>query len=121
MQKMQKLRNNAIRNNFYQVESPLATECRRIFSKLKAANDERNVKTIMITSSTVGEGKSTAAHFIALASSESGKARTVLIDLDFRRPQMHKLFGLEKNDGVAETVRNARSNDVRPNRGTAQR
>lgn len=101
---MQKLRNNSIMKNFYGVESPLATECRRIFSKLKAAHDERNVKTIMITSSTLGEGKSTTAHFIALASSELGKSRTVLIDLDFRRPQMHELFGVEKNDGVADIL-----------------
>ncbi len=88
----------------YREESPLATEVRRIVSKLKIARAERDVKSVMLTSASTGEGKSTVAAYLAIACSKHRGARTVLLDLDLRRPRVHELFGLKKRKGVADIL-----------------
>ncbi|MFQ5707206.1 MAG: CpsD/CapB family tyrosine-protein kinase [bacterium] len=88
----------------YREESPEATEIGRILSKLKAAREERNVKTVMITSSTLAEGKSTTAAYLAIACSKYRNTRTLLIDLDLRRPKIHDLFGLKKKGGIGDIL-----------------
>jgi Mrp family chromosome partitioning ATPase len=54
-----------------------------------------NPKTIGITSPLRGEGKSTCAVNLALALSEAGRARVALVEANFRRPQLAKIFGFE--------------------------
>jgi capsular exopolysaccharide synthesis family protein len=58
----------------------------------------------MITSSALGEGKSTTAAYLGIAASKYAKTKTVLIDLDLRRPRLHEVFGLEKKQGVVEVL-----------------
>lgn len=90
--------------SLYKEESALATEVRRIISKLKIANQERNVKCVMITSASLGEGKSTVAAYLAIACSKYRNTHTVLVDFDLRRPRIHELFGLKKKRGIAEIL-----------------
>lgn len=60
-------------------------------------------KVIEFTSTDAAEGKSTTA--MNLARTLSGNNRKVLvIDLDLRKPTIHKHFGLERNNGVSEYV-----------------
>ncbi len=92
-------------SSYYVEESALATEIRRIVSKLKIANEERKVKAIMITSSALGEGKSTVASYLAIAYSKYRNTRTVLVDFDLRRPRIHRVFEKEKRQGVADILR----------------
>ena len=50
-------------------------------------------KTILVTSPTPGDGKSTTISNLAIAVAQGGR-RTLLIDADCRRPVQHKTFGL---------------------------
>jgi polysaccharide biosynthesis transport protein len=61
--------------------------------------------SIMVTSATSGEGKSTCAAHLAIAHAGQGK-KTLLIDADLRRPSQHNLFGLSNENGVARAIGN---------------
>lgn len=89
----------------YIEESPLATEVRRVFSKLVARKKTDDLKTVMITSSVLGEGKTTIASYLAIACSQYRGTRTALIDLDLRRPRVHEMFGLKRDKrGVTDVL-----------------
>ena len=74
----------------YREESPFATEIKRIASTLKIANEESNIKAVMVTSSMLGEGKSTSAVYLAIAYSKLHETKTLVIDLDLRRPSVQE-------------------------------
>lgn len=89
----------------YIEESPLATEVRRVFSKLVAKKKTDDLKTVMITSSVLGEGKTTIASYLAIACSQYRSTRTALIDMDLRRPRVHDMFGLKRSKrGVSDVL-----------------
>ena len=93
----------------YKEESPLATEIRRVVSKLKVWQVEQNCKTVMVTSSALGEGKSTFATSLAIGCSEFRGTKTVIVDFDLRRPTVHHQFGLRRNSGVVEILSGTKS------------
>jgi tyrosine-protein kinase len=55
---------------------------------------DRNIKTIMVTSSVEREGKSTTVANLAVALAHARK-RVAVVDLDLRRPYIHRFFDLE--------------------------
>jgi Mrp family chromosome partitioning ATPase/capsular polysaccharide biosynthesis protein len=60
-------------------------------------------KTIMVTSAIQAEGKSTTVANLALASARTGKD-VVLVDLDLRRPYIHRFFPFEDRPGITEVA-----------------
>ena len=55
-------------------------------------------KVIMVTSAGENEGKSTISANLALALAAKGK-KVVLLDCDFRKPSLHKIFQTEVKEG----------------------
>ena len=76
---------------------------RLLRANVELANLEPRAKTIMITSAAAGEGKSTTAANLAVALAWSGK-RVVLVDLDLRRPVLHRFFGLDERTGLTSVA-----------------
>ena len=56
-------------------------------------------KLIMVTSAVQGEGKTFVASNLAATIAQTGK-KTLLIDCDFRKPRINKVFSVEKNPGL---------------------
>jgi capsular exopolysaccharide synthesis family protein len=71
---------------------------------------ERDCKTIMITSSTQLEGKTTVALNLAGALAQLGK-RTLLIEADLRNPFVHRATGIAKEPGFSDVVAGTASID----------
>ena len=88
----------------YESDSPVGTEFLRTYHILERSNDAKGgSRSYLITSATVGEGKSTVACYLALTLA-TVKKKTLLIDGDLRRPSVHKLFNLYLEDGVTEVA-----------------
>lgn len=61
-------------------------------------------QVLQITSPTGSDGKSTITANLAVAMAQSGK-KVILLDADFRRPRVHKIFGLPaEGHGLASVI-----------------
>jgi Mrp family chromosome partitioning ATPase len=59
---------------------------------------------VLVASAVEGEGKSTTAANLAVAFANAGR-RVVLVDLDFRRPSLHRFFNVPAQPGLTDAVR----------------
>lgn len=60
-------------------------------------------RTILVTSPTPGDGKTTLASNLAIAMAQAGN-RILLLDADFRKPTQHKIFELDKRVGLSSVL-----------------
>ena len=76
-------------------QSRTAEAFRVLQAKLPFLNLGAPVKTVLVTSATRGEGKSTTSSNLAVALAQRGN-RVLLIDADMRRPSQHNTFPREE-------------------------
>ena len=95
-------------------QSRSAEAFRVLQAKLPFLNPGAPVQTILVTSATRGEGKSTTSSNLAVALAQRGN-RVLLIDADMRRPSQHNTFTSEELLQVESTgdTSNAERIDVR--------
>jgi len=79
----------------------LTEQLRHLNSRLGLYSRKFDKKKILITSSIAGEGKSFVSRNLAISMAQSGK-RVALLDMDFRRPQLTKLFGMIDKKGIVQ-------------------
>ncbi|HEY0757969.1 MAG TPA: polysaccharide biosynthesis tyrosine autokinase [Acidisarcina sp.] len=84
----------------YQTKSRAAESFRLLRSSLLLSGADARLKTIMITSSFEGEGKSTIACNTSIVLAQNG-ARVLLVDADLRRGTVHDFFGMERKSGLS--------------------
>jgi len=73
---------------------------------------EESLKSIVITSAGIGEGKTVFATNLAIAMAQSSQ-RVLLIDCDLRRPTLHTVLGVHRQPGLSNLlVGKANANDV---------
>ncbi|MFJ6535580.1 polysaccharide biosynthesis tyrosine autokinase [Paenarthrobacter sp. NPDC091711] len=84
-------------------QSPRAESFRQLRTNLQFANVSSHAKTVLVTSSLPGEGKSTTAANLAIALAESGQS-VCLVDADLRRPMVNEYLGLDRNAGLTTAL-----------------
>lgn len=80
-----------------------AESYRKIAANIEVANIDGNIKTIMITSTSAGEGKTTSISNIASVMTEKDK-QVLLLDFDLRKPTLHKKFNLSNQKGLTDLL-----------------
>jgi succinoglycan biosynthesis transport protein ExoP len=87
-------------------ESIEAESIRKLKTSIEFLNLERGARTIMVTSALPKEGKSTTIANLAVAFARSGRS-VALVDLDLRRPSLHRFFRTGVGVGVTDVVNGA--------------
>lgn len=82
---------------------PISEAYRVLRTNLNFSAIDGNLKTLLVTSSSPGEGKSTTAANLAVVMAQTGK-RVILVDADLRRPIQHKIFSVANNQGLTTAI-----------------
>ncbi len=80
---------------------------RLLLSNLLVATSDEGMRTLMVASPGIGEGKSTTAANLALVLAETGQ-RVILVDGDLHRPTQMRLFDLPNRSGFSTLLLNPR-------------
>jgi capsular exopolysaccharide synthesis family protein len=87
------------------IESPVFVEqFRRASATLIEAQAAGNVKVLLVTSASPGDGKTLTALNLALVLGRSYGRRVLLIDGDLRRPSLHRVVGVSNRSGLADAL-----------------
>jgi tyrosine-protein kinase Etk/Wzc len=84
-------------------KSPISEAYRTLRTNIQYSIADYPIKTVLVTSSGPGEGKSTSVSNLAITFAQMG-AKTLLIDTDLRRPVLHSIFGHSKNEGLTNVL-----------------
>lgn len=80
-------------------KSVIAEQYRTIRTNIQFSMVDRNLKSLVVTSSGPWEGKSTTSANLASVFSNQGK-RVLLVDADMRKPTLQRTFGLSNSEGL---------------------
>lgn len=96
-------------------KSAMSESIRTLRTNLQFASVDKKIKTILVTSSVPGEGKSFIAANLACAFANSG-SRVLLVDCDIRKGRQHRIFSSHNKKGLSnlllDDVRNVYSEYV---------
>ena len=84
-------------------KSIVAEAYRTLRTNIQYSSIDKEIKTIVITSAEMAEGKSTMAKNIALTFAQSEK-KVILIDCDLRKPSVHENFKASNLVGLSEVL-----------------
>jgi len=89
-----------------------AESFRQLRTNLQFARVGQKSKTVLISSSLPGEGKTTTAINLAISMAQTGQT-VALVDADLRRPMVSEYLGLERHLGLTTVlVGDAETNDL---------
>lgn len=94
---------SAVKEAHSDPKSPAFESYRTIRTSLVFAGSQKPLKTILITSSAPGEGKTTTATNMAVVLAQMGE-KVLLIDADLRRASIHKRFKLNNTIGIGSIL-----------------
>ncbi len=83
--------------------SPAAEAYRTLRTNIQFAGLDARCRSIVITSATAGEGKTTSAANFGVVSAQAG-SRICLVDSDLRRPALHRTFGVDNKRGLTTAL-----------------
>ena len=85
-------------------EANLSEEYRTLRARIQSLRRTRELRSIVITSTRPGEGKTTTAANLALGFGLEREGNTCLVDADLRTPRMHQAFRTTGPYGLAEVL-----------------
>jgi polysaccharide biosynthesis transport protein len=86
-------------------KTPVSESYRTLRTNLSFSGvaSEKPIKTIVFTSSSLQEGKSTTLANLAIVTAQMGK-RTLLVGCNLRRPSLYKTFGIKRTPGITDVI-----------------
>ena len=112
-----RLRGDGTRSEIYRLaallypRSGVAEAYRTLRTNLEFASVDASIQTLLVTSSTPGEGKTVTASNLAVVFAQSGR-RVLLVDADLRKPGIHRVFDLPNTYGLTTMLRGEVSLDA---------
>lgn len=76
---------------------------RSLYANIRLLNSDTQIRSIVISSSTPGEGKTTVSIYLAQIAAALGQ-RVLLVDADLRLPQIHNRLGLLNTYGLSNAI-----------------
>lgn len=83
--------------------SPYSQAYRMLQANLKFLNSDKQIRSIVLTSSVPKEGKSTVSANLAVAMTQMGR-KVLLVDADMHRPMQHLIWDLTNNLGLSNII-----------------
>jgi capsular exopolysaccharide synthesis family protein len=83
---------------------PVATEVRKLQSRVWRLSRKEGLKTILVTSAVGGEGKTTTVAYLAATIALHPDRKVLAVDCDFRRPHLHTHFDTQEGYGLADLL-----------------
>jgi len=84
-------------------KSIISEQFRTVRTNINFSMPDKDLKTLLFTSSTPGEGKSTCAANVAIVFAQEGK-KVLLIDADMRKPTVHYTFHITNSTGLSNLL-----------------
>ena len=81
----------------------IAEQFRQVRTRLQHAASLDTTRSILVTGCSPGDGKTTVACNLAAGLALNGR-RILLVDANFRRPQLHQLFNLDNKFGFSDVL-----------------
>ncbi len=84
-------------------ETPVSFEFRRLTRKI-ARSGHGTPRSILVTSTNRGEGKTTTAASLAITLARHHAGTTVLVDCDLRKPRVHRVMEVDNSTGLSNAL-----------------
>lgn len=84
-------------------KGPTAEAYRTLRTAVRFAGLDRTMKVVQLTSSNLGEGKTTTIANLAVALAQAGQ-KVAVVCCDLRRPRVHELFGQSLSPGFTDVL-----------------
>ena len=91
-------------------KSPVSEVFRTLRTNIQFMNAKGKLKTLLVTSTLPGEGKSWVTSNLAVTFAQAGK-RVILIDADMRKGRQYTIFGVSPIPGLSNYLSDALDND----------
>jgi capsular exopolysaccharide synthesis family protein len=82
-----------------QPDSVISEQYRKLKTNIEFTSIDESVQVVNVTSTHAGEGKSVTALNLATVYAQ-GKIKTLIVDMDLRRPKLHRAFRLPNRGGL---------------------
>ncbi|MGB9592921.1 MAG: CpsD/CapB family tyrosine-protein kinase [Anaerolineae bacterium] len=89
-----------------QPRSAVSEAYRTLLTSIDFAGLDRPIRTLMLTSASPEEGKSSTLANLAVVAAQEGR-KVIVVDCDLRRPSLHSIFGLPNSEGLTTALMNA--------------
>jgi succinoglycan biosynthesis transport protein ExoP len=83
--------------------SPAAESYRSLRTSLQFARQEQQLRSVVVTSPGVGEGKTSTLANLGVVFAQAGE-RVVLVSCDLSRPRIGEFFGLDEREGLTSVL-----------------